>query len=253
MNPLISIITPSYNQGQFVEATINSVLNQTYENIEYILIDGGSKDCTLNVVDKYSSKIDIIIIEEDHGQANAINKGFKLSSGDLVGWINSDDLLYNDCVKNIVEAYMKYPKGSIFYNSKIDYIDAESKFIGIYERKSISKRRLIHKNYDVIQPGSFYNRNNINLIGGLNEKLNFCFDLDLWLNLLCYGEIVDIKKDRHAAFRIWDETKTSKGKQKFLKEIISVLLKHGARNCDFSINKAKWYIMKNNIKEILNL
>lgn len=86
----VSIVTPSYNQGQFIEDTILSVLNQTYKNIEYILVDGGSTDNTMDIVNKYRNKIDIVISEKDKGQSDAINKGFKLSTGKLIGWINSE-------------------------------------------------------------------------------------------------------------------------------------------------------------------
>src|SRR5438045_443911 len=98
-NTKVSIITPSYNQGQFIEETILSVLNQTYQNVEYIVIDGGSTDNTLDVVNKYKDKIDVIISEKDNGQSDAINKGFKIAKGELIGWLNSDDALYPYCVE----------------------------------------------------------------------------------------------------------------------------------------------------------
>ncbi|OYU92630.1 MAG: glycosyltransferase, partial [Bacteroidetes bacterium B1(2017)] len=103
LNLLFTIITPSFNQGEFIEATILSVLNQTYKNIQYIIVDGGSTDNTMDIVNKYRDSIDIIVHEKDKGQSDAINKGFKLSKGDLIGWINSDDILYPTCVENIIK------------------------------------------------------------------------------------------------------------------------------------------------------
>ena len=125
-NPMVTIVTPSFNQGQFIEETILSVLNQSYENIQYILVDGDSSDKTMDVVNKYRDRIDIIIHEKDKGQSDAINKGFRLAKGELVGWINSDDILYPDCLEKIVELYNNKPEGAIFYNSKLHFIDEKS-------------------------------------------------------------------------------------------------------------------------------
>ena len=124
--PLVTIVTPSFNQGQFIEETILSVLNQTYKNIQYIIVDGGSTDKTMEVVNKYRDRVDIIIHEKDKGQADAINKGFRLAKGELVGWINSDDILYPDCLESIVELYKRKPEGAIFYSSKSHFIDENS-------------------------------------------------------------------------------------------------------------------------------
>ena len=93
LNLKVSIITPSYNQGNFIEETINSVLNQSYKNIEYIVVDGASSDITLEIINRYSKFISKVISERDSGQADAINKGIKSATGDLITWINSDDLL----------------------------------------------------------------------------------------------------------------------------------------------------------------
>ena len=103
--PLVTIVTPSYNQGQFIEETILSVLNQTYNNIQYIIIDGDSTDGTKKVLDKYKNRVDVIISEKDKGQTDAINKGFKLAKGELVGWLNSDDIFYSQYYFFILRIY----------------------------------------------------------------------------------------------------------------------------------------------------
>ena len=154
-NIKVSIVTPSYNQGKYIEHTIQSVLNQTYKNIEYIIIDGGSTDNSLEIIDKYRGWVDVVISEKDKGQSDAINKGFKLATGTLAGWINSDDLLYPDCVEKIVELYIQHPNGSIYYNSFNEFIDKNGNGLKIYQHIIPDKTHLLKDNYDVIQQGSF--------------------------------------------------------------------------------------------------
>lgn len=240
INPLVTIITPSYNQGQFVEQTIQSVLNQTYTHIEYIFVDGGSTDQTMEIVEKYQEDIDIIIHEKDEGQADAINKGLKLANGELVGWINSDDILYPECVEKIVEIYTQNPDGAIFYPSHLDWIDNEGKIIGKHMVKIPNRDYLLNENYVVIQPGSFYFLRFIKELNYLDIMNHYCMDLALWLDLLNYGKIYFVDNNKPlSAFRIHDGSKTDTGKIDFLMNIKKVLLDRGS----------KWY-SKNIIKRI---
>jgi len=228
-NPLVTIVTPSYNQGRFVEETIKSVLNQSYTPIEYIFVDGDSTDNTMRIVEKYKNKINIIINEKDKGQADAINKGFKLAKGQLVGWVNSDDILYHDCVEKIVELYNLKNNAAIYYHSFNDMIDESGSLLKTYQHKISNRKHLIFKNYDVVQQGSFYNLELVKKVGYLNIENYYCMDLDLWLKLLMLGEIVYTEDTSHSAFRIYSGTKTDTGKEKFLNNIYSVLKKHGAK------------------------
>ena len=111
----VSIITPSYNQGKFLEQTIQSVLNQTYRNIEYLVIDGGSTDNSVDIIKKYEENIAYWISKSDNGQADAINKGFKLAKGDLVCWVNSDDILYPNYVTDRVQQFKENPNAGMIY------------------------------------------------------------------------------------------------------------------------------------------
>lgn len=224
----ISIVTPSYNQGQFIEDTILSVLNQTYKNIEYIIVDGGSTDNTLDIINKYKDKIDIIISERDNGQSDAINKGFNLSTGVLAGWINSDDILYPDCIENLVKAYNQNSSAAVYFCPRLDIVNEEGKLLYTNFRPITDKNYLLKMNYDVNQPTSFYNRDLLGKIGYLNEEIKYCMDLDLWLNLLDYGGIYPISENPQGAIRRWEGTKTSTGTIDFLREIRTTLHKHGA-------------------------
>lgn len=248
--PLVSIITPSFNQGQFIEETILSVLNQTYQNIQYIVVDGGSTDNSMEVVNKYKDRINIIIHEKDKGQTDAINKGFKLAKGELVGWINSDDILYLHCVEKIVELYLSNPKGAIFYGSKSNFIDDTGVAIKLNQLEIPDLKYLLNKNYSVIQQGSFYSTELVKKNNYLDENLNYCMDLDLWLRLLKNGSIYSYDEKPLAAFRFWGETKTANGKHRFLNEIKKTLLKHGARPFSNNLRRAYWYEAKAHIKEI---
>ena len=247
----ISIITPSYNQGQFIEATILSVLNQSYPNIEYILVDGGSTDNTMEIVNRYRDRIDIVISEKDKGQSDAINKGFKLSTGTLAGWINSDDLLYPDCVEKIVELYRQHPNGSIYYHSFNERIDKNGKGLKIYQHIIPDKEHLLKVNYDVIQQGSFYNTEMLRKVNYLNIDNHYCMDLDLWLYLLDEGPIYCTKDFPHSGFRIHEDTKTSTGRLNFLANIYQVLKKHRVKWHDTTMRRIYFYYFKAVIKIIL--
>lgn len=235
-NLKISIITPSYNQGQFIEATILSVLNQTYKNIEYIIVDGGSTDNTLSIIDKYRNRIHTVISEPDKGQSDAINKGFHLATGALVGWINSDDLLYPDCVEKIVELHCQRPDGSIYYSSSMDYIDKTGMLLYQRTLKIPDKFHLLNNNYEVFQQGSFYSAALLKQVGYLDENIYYCMDLDVWLRLLDHGNIYYYEGNPLAAFRIWENTKTSLAGVSFLKDTKKTINKYGAKK----LSKAKF-------------
>lgn len=251
-NIIVTLVTPSYNQGQFIEETILSVLNQTYKNIQYIIVDGGSKDQTMDVVNKYKNQIDIIIHESDEGQTDAINKGFKLAKGELVGWINSDDVLYPNCIEKIIAKYVEFPDGAIFYNKYNDKIDSNGVVIESYKKYIVSRDHLLNKNYDIIQQGSFYNKNFVQQIGYLNIENHYCMDLDLWLRLLKLGHIYHVSDKSTAAFRIWAEAKTSTGNEKFLQNIRMVLISNGSNLYSRTVLRTFWYEFKVYLKYLIN-
>ncbi|MDR3218116.1 MAG: glycosyltransferase [Dysgonamonadaceae bacterium] len=238
----VSIVTPSFNQGQFIEKTILSVLNQSYKNIEYILIDGVSTDNTMEIVNKYRDKIDIIISEKDKGQSDAITKGFELCTGELAGWINSDDLLYPDCVEKIVGVYNDHPDGSIFYPSTLDFIDKDGKPIFKRTLKISNKNFLLNNDFSIIQQGSFYKTEYLKKVGYVDENIYYCMDLDLWLRLLDHGPIYYYENIPLSAFRIWEATKTTLAGLQFLANVSQTLDKHGAKK--ISIAKIRIFYMR---------
>lgn len=250
-NIKVSIITPSYNQGKYIEHTIQSVLNQTYKNIEYFIVDGGSTDNSLEIIDKYRDRIDVVISEKDEGQSDAINKGFKMATGTLAGWINSDDLLYPDCVEKIVELYEQHPDGSIYYHSFNEFIDKDGNGMKTYQHIIPDKTHLLKDNYDVIQQGSFYNTEMLRKVNYLNIDNHFCMDLDLWLYLLDEGPIYCTKDFPHAGFRIHDDTKTNTNYLKFLANISQVLKKHHSKWYYPTMRRLYYYYFKAVVRRIL--
>lgn len=221
--PIITVVTPSFNQGKYIEATINSVLNQTYKNFEYIIVDGLSNDNTREILNKYNNNSKIkIIIEKDKGQSDAINKGFKLAKGEVVGWINSDDLLKLDTLESIASEYMKNKNASVFYGD-IDVIDDDGNYIRTTKANNINYNWLLNVNPDITQQGSFYNTKYVRDVGYLDESIHFTMDYDLWLRLLKISDAVKINKVL-GEFRVQPNSKTftSGNGLKFWKDIFNV-------------------------------
>ena len=176
--PRITIVTPSLNQGQFLEETIRSVLLQKYPNLEYIIIDGGSSDNSLEIIKKYSQWITYWTSEPDSGQSEAINKGFKMATGDILAWLNSDDLYKNGALKKIGKLFLTYPNVDIVYGGCIN-ISANGAIINKSKIVPFNKYDLFIRNI-ISQPSTFFRKRLFNGVGPLNETLQLCFDVELW-------------------------------------------------------------------------
>ncbi len=179
-NPKITIITPSYNQGQFLEETILSVLDQGYPNLEYMIIDGGSTDNSVDVIKKYEKYLTYWESEKDSGQTHAINKGFLRSSGELVNWLNSDDLLEGAALRTLGDAVLDNPNADVFYG---DYRAVNEVSSTIYFRKCSPYRPkcLFWGRQISSQPSVFFRRAMLSRHGMLNEQFHFCMDIEYWI------------------------------------------------------------------------
>ncbi len=184
---MFSIIIPSYNQGSFISQTINSILSQSYKELEILVIDGGSTDGTIEILKKYSDRI-IWKSEKDSGQANAINKGLKMASGDIVAFLNSDDTYEPECLSKVADFFCKNPQYKWAYGKCkiINERDIEiRKPITIYKNLLLRKYsyfKLLTENF-ISQPATFWKRELHGEIGYLNEKENFCMDYDFWVRI----------------------------------------------------------------------
>ncbi|PWR76195.1 glycosyltransferase family 2 protein [Methanospirillum stamsii] len=223
--PLVSIITPSYNQGRFIRQTIESVLNQKYPNIEYIIIDGGSSDNTLEIIKEYESKIKWIS-EKDNGQSDAINKGFSMANGEIIAWLNSDDIYLEDAIQKAVDFFTVYPDYGLVYGEGY-LIDENGNNHGRFPcTQEFDEWTLVHKSDYIMQPTTFFKKEAFFRVGKLDTNLHWCMDWDLWIKLSkCYP--VGYINDYLACSREYDETKTSTGGIKRFKEIVKVMRKYG--------------------------
>lgn len=185
--PLVTIITPSYNQGAYIRATIESVLSQDYPNIEYLVIDGGSTDETVNILREYEGRL-TWVSEPDNGQSDAINKGFRQANGDILAWLNSDDIYLPGAVSESVAILQANGDVDLVYGD-IQLIDANGAVIKTPVRsKPFSLKMLLTDFSTLHQQSAFFRRSIIDRVGLLNEQLHYFMDIELWMRIALAGQ-----------------------------------------------------------------
>lgn len=249
---LVSIITPSYNQGSFIRQTIESVVGQSHGEIEYLIYDACSTDETADILDSYRDhpRVTRIVREKDRGQTDAINKGFRAARGEIVGWINSDDLLPPDIAERAVAQFERDPEVGLTY-CDIEYIEQWGHCfnrIDAYPRYDFDY--LLNSCYTVFQPGSFYRKSVIEAAGYLNDSLQYCMDLDLWLKILARSKACHLP-GVPSSFRWHQATKTVNGETAFLVEIMATLGRHGASRLSPNMRRLFWYYLKTVVRKRL--
>lgn len=265
--PKISIVTPSYNQADFIEETILSIINQNYPNLEFIIIDGGSRDGTTEIIKKYAANVTYWVSEPDKGQSDAINKGLKKCAGEIFNWINSDDYL---------APYSLYHIGKAFIEKRFTCFCG---ITNILEREQIAKKYKMGlgstaentiTNPLINQPGTFYNLSIVKKLGGVNRDLHYAMDYDLWIRFLLMNGLEGVYSSNEdiACFRIHELSKTQMGRDPFDREKAlvnyEVLQSLGADNIvvngfqqwkkiELRQTNANWVVSENiNRKKILN-
>jgi glycosyltransferase involved in cell wall biosynthesis len=208
--PKITIITPSFNQGNYLEATIRSVLLQNYPNLEYIIIDGGSTDNSVEIIEKYAPYLTYWISEKDSGQSEAINKGLKVATGDIINWLNSDDYYAPGALLKVAETFQESQAlvvtGRSFLFKGENEVVKESTGTDVYSGnlpKTIGWAR-------IDQPETFFRKEAIEAMGPLDTRLHYLMDRDWWMKFLFRFGIDQVKKipDLLVHFRLHDLSKT---------------------------------------------
>ncbi|GAB4527449.1 MAG: glycosyltransferase family 2 protein [Anaerolineae bacterium] len=185
--PLVTIVTPSFNQGRFIRETIESVLSQDYPRLEYIVVDGGSTDDTLDILRSYGERI-AWVSEPDRGQSHAINKGFRRASGEILAWLNSDDTYLPGAVSASVAFLQQHPEIDLVYGD-VQPIDENGHVLR--ERacgKPFSLHTLLTDFWMIPQPTAFFRRELLDKVGLLNENLHYFLDPDLWIRIALHGK-----------------------------------------------------------------
>ncbi len=206
--PKISVITASYNQGQFLERTILSVINQGYPNLEFIIIDGGSTDNSLEIIKKYENHLYYWVSEKDNGQADAINKGFKIATGDLLCFQNSDDIFYKNSFKLVSEFYKKHPEFDVYFGD-ILMIDAYDKVLEILKTDNFDIKAQILEGMQVFNQSSYFKKNLGEKLGYIDGNLKFVIDYESVLRWAYNGASFAKVTDLMGAFRKHEDAKTS--------------------------------------------
>lgn len=218
--PRISVVTPSYNQGQFLEECITSVLRQNYPDLEFIIIDGGSSDESVHIIKEHGADFTFWCSEPDGGQAAAINKGFRRASGELVAWLNADDFYLPGALGHVARAYGQNPRAPFYFGDGLRVDEKGSTLGGFFPRGrvSFSLPALTYGMNCLLQPATFINRARLGEVGYLDPTLHYGLDTDLWLRLARLGEPAPVPA-LLAASREYGRTKTATGSFKRVEEL----------------------------------
>jgi glycosyltransferase involved in cell wall biosynthesis len=210
--PKISILIPSYNQGRFLERTILSVLNQQYPNCELIVIDGGSQDCSIEILRKYNNYITYWVSEKDEGQADAINKGIRVASGDFFGWQNSDDIYLPGTFRDFAQVQNRMPGYEIYFGNRYTIDENDH----ILAARYLSKPSVYRCRYGIVgipNQTAFFSRSVIKKYGEFDSSLHFALDSEFFMRAVLQRDRVEHISQFWGAFRYHGASKTGTGNQ----------------------------------------
>ncbi len=228
--PAITVVTPSLNQGAFIERTIRSVLEQNYERVRHLVIDGGSTDGTLEILqrarDRYPGRFDFVS-EPDRGQAHAVNKGFDRASGDVVGWLNSDDVYEPGCFEAVAGAFRDHPGCDVLYG-RAHYLGEEDQLLGVYPTHTEFRWQTLAHECFICQPTVFLRRRVLDDGFRLDEELLMCMDYDFWIRL---GKELEVRflDQVVASSRMYRDNKTISRRSEVYREIFRTVKRHYGR------------------------
>ena len=224
--PLVSIITPSLNQGRFIGATLQSVENQTYPNVEHIIMDGLSTDGSVAIIKAYAGRHPnrvVWVSEKDDGQTDALNKGLQRASGSILAYLNSDDTYEAGAVERVVKHFQSHPELGLVHG-RGHHIASDGRFLNIYPSRPCNHTEL-QQNCYICQPAAFWQRNAFENIGMFDSSLRYAMDYDYWIRLSKKYPMAYI--DEHLAnARLHDDAKTARHRHRAHREILEVVRKY---------------------------
>jgi glycosyltransferase involved in cell wall biosynthesis len=219
-HPLVSIVTPSFNMGEFVEQTICSVLSQDYPEIEYVVMDGGSTDETLAILERYRNRLRYLSAR-DSGAADAIRQGLERTHGEIVAYVNADDMYLPEAVRIAVEALDATPSAAVAYGDGV-WVDEAGLTLGSYPTRDFDSEALARECF-ICQPAAFIRRSAYDAVGGIDPALSYTFDYDLWLRLARHHDFVHVPRPL-AKSRMHRGNMTFRARRRVLRETVDVLL-----------------------------
>ncbi len=238
--PLVSIVTPSFNHARFIEATMRSVLTQDYPRIEYMVVDGGSDDGTVDIIRKYADRLAWWVSEKDKGQTDAINKGFARAGGDILAWLNSDDTYEPGAVSAAVAYLQEHPEVGMVYGD-CNFINEQGNVIGKFNAAQTDYRLLRQGYVHIPQQTMFFRAGLWKQVGPLDPSFYFAMDYDLWTRIAARTQIQYVPQT-WANFRIHTSGKTIVADDRCWPEMIRVHYRDGGSF--FSVIVAKYYIRR---------
>ncbi len=238
--PLVSIVTPSYNQSRFLESTIQSVLGQDYPRLEYIIVDGGSTDGSVEIIEKYKKRLAWWVSEKDRGQTDAINKGFARARGDILAWINSDDTYQPGAVAAAVRLLREKPELGLVYGNA-NYINEAGEVIGKFPAAQTDYRRLRQGYVHIPQQAAFFRSALWRQVGPLDPSFYFAMDYDLWVRIASRSQVKFVPQT-WAGFRIHSAGKTILADDRCWPEMLQIHYRDGGSF--LSVIVAKYYVRK---------
>lgn len=239
--PLVSIVTPSFNQALYLEETILSVLEQDYARIEYMVVDGGSADGSVSIIKKYADKLAWWVSEIDKGQTEAINKGFGRAKGQILAWLNSDDTYEPGVVSAAVKFLQAHPNTGMVY-ADCNFIDEQSSVIGKFNAAQTDYKRLRQGYVHIPQQTMFFRAGLWHAVGPLDPSFYFAMDYDLWVRIASRAAIAYLPGQTWANFRIHKSGKTIAADDRCWPEMLRVHYREGGSF--FSVIVAKFYLRK---------
>ena len=246
--PTVTIVTPSFNQAPYLEATIRSVLDQDYPRIEYIVMDGGSTDGSVEIIKKYADRLAFWTSEPDEGQTDAINKGFARAKGEIIAWLNSDDVYRPGAIAEAVDFMQTHPDVGLVYGDA-DYIDEKGEIIGWFPAAETDYKRLRRGYVHIPQQAAFFRASVWRMVGPLDPSFYFAMDYDLWVRI---AAVAPIRYHPHtwAAFRLHGDAKSLASADRCWPEMIKVHERLGGSKLSVIYFK---YILRRILEPILPL